>query len=100
MTFWDTEVLGISNMCRYCGLTHATACPRIEEIEYFQNGAVKRVKLRQLPEQQPSTVGSVIHPIGCRKGRYHDGECDPPEAFGCVIEHKHGSSEPCRTRDF
>jgi len=34
--------------CRYCGphIMHSGMCPKIEEIEYYQNGTVKRVKLR------------------------------------------------------
>jgi len=36
--------------CHYCGMIHATSviCPRIEEIEYYEHGGVKRVKLKDL----------------------------------------------------
>lgn len=32
--------------CTYCGAYHSAICPRIESIEYFPNGRVKRVVLR------------------------------------------------------
>lgn len=33
--------------CPYCNGNHnAEGCPRVEEIEYYPNGAIKRVKLR------------------------------------------------------
>ena len=41
--------------CAYCGGYHLTTCPRIEEITYHPNGAVKSVKLRpaNLPQENP-----------------------------------------------
>lgn len=44
-----------------------------------------------------SSNNRFIHAIGCRKGERHYGECDPPEAMDCRIEHLHGGSEPCDT---
>jgi len=32
--------------CPYCGGYHTGTCPMIEEIEYYPNGTVKKVKLR------------------------------------------------------
>jgi hypothetical protein len=32
--------------CRYCGAWHTGTCPRIEEIDYYPDGSIKRVKLR------------------------------------------------------
>ena len=35
-------------LCRYCDGTHHTEkCPRVEEIEYYPDGSVKWVKLRE-----------------------------------------------------
>lgn len=30
--------------CPHCGMTHATTCPKIKAIEYFEDGSVKRVE--------------------------------------------------------
>jgi hypothetical protein len=35
-----------TSVCGYCGEHHTMVCPRIQEIEYHQNGTVKRVVLR------------------------------------------------------
>ena len=29
--------------CHHCGMNHSGACPRVQEIEYHENGTVKRV---------------------------------------------------------
>lgn len=39
--------ISVTNTCRYCGSWHQGVCARIEEIEYFANGTIKRVKLRE-----------------------------------------------------
>jgi hypothetical protein len=31
--------------CNYCGSWHTGICPRVAEIEYYEDGTVKRVKL-------------------------------------------------------
>ena len=33
--------------CSYCGYIHNGTCPRIEEIEYYPDGIVKKVKFKQ-----------------------------------------------------
>ncbi len=35
-----------AEICPYCGASHAGACTRVEEVEYYPDGALKRVKLR------------------------------------------------------
>ena len=32
--------------CPYCGLYHQGTCPKIESIEYHQNGTVKKITFR------------------------------------------------------
>jgi hypothetical protein len=32
--------------CNYCGQTHTGTCPRVKAIEYWPDGTVKRVELR------------------------------------------------------
>jgi len=32
--------------CGFCNAYHTGVCPQIEEIEYHENGMIKRVKLR------------------------------------------------------
>ena len=35
-------------LCSYCGDTHhPEQCSRVEEIEYYSDGSIKRVKLRE-----------------------------------------------------
>jgi hypothetical protein len=42
-------------ICVYCdGEHHPQKCPRVEEIEYYPNQAIKRVKLREI---KPVTTG-------------------------------------------
>jgi len=40
------SITAVDESCSYCGSYHMGVCPRIEEIEYYPNGSVKRVKLR------------------------------------------------------
>lgn len=35
------------NNCRYCGNIHTGLCPLIKEIEYYPNGAIKKVILTE-----------------------------------------------------
>lgn len=42
-----TTSVYIDNTCSYCGYIHFGFCPRIEEIEYYPNGTIKRVRLRE-----------------------------------------------------
>jgi len=60
--------LNLWSTCTYCGYLHSGMCSRIEEIEYYENGTVKRVRLRDTSLNTDYT--SHIH--GCRKGlRYY-----------------------------
>jgi hypothetical protein len=34
----------LTKPCAYCGMRHATKCPLVRAIEYFENGLVKRVE--------------------------------------------------------
>jgi hypothetical protein len=44
------------NPCPYCGMTgHTGTCWRVKSIEYFPNGAVKRVELND-----GTTVASAV----------------------------------------
>lgn len=41
-----------SNNCPYCGAYwHSAICPRVEEIEYYPDGLIKRVKLRLIEDK-------------------------------------------------
>ena len=42
--------------CPYCAFLHEGACPRVEEMEYYPDGALKRVKLRQEEYTPPVTT--------------------------------------------
>ncbi len=33
--------------CKYCGKYHCSTCPRIESIEYYPNGTVKKIVFKQ-----------------------------------------------------
>lgn len=46
-----------AHACRWCGLIHKGTCHRVEEIEYFPDGTVKRVRFRG-DDDQPLTVPS------------------------------------------
>lgn len=39
----EISIIDIYPNCRYCGYSHDGVCPRVREIEYHQNGTVKRV---------------------------------------------------------
>ena len=43
--------------CGYCGNYHDGMCPRVEEIEYHNDGTVKRVKLRDPLMLPPYAAG-------------------------------------------
>lgn len=49
MTKQITTTIGTTQywiaLCRWCGYTHSGVCPRVKAIEYFPDGAVKRVEL-------------------------------------------------------
>ena len=49
--------------CPYCGYIHVggEVCPRIEEIEYYKNGQVKRIKLREV-DLSSSSVKAKAEP--------------------------------------
>lgn len=49
---WFDTATGLPvNRCTYCGkFCHDALCPRIVEIEYYENGALKRVRLRDSGE--------------------------------------------------
>lgn len=43
--------------CSYCGSHHpGTICPRVEEIEYHNDGTVRRVKLRPPSREEKKTT--------------------------------------------
>jgi hypothetical protein len=49
------------NKCIYCGNWHEGLCSRIAEIEYYEGGGIKRVRLRDwenlpLPQVVPGAV--------------------------------------------
>lgn len=44
--------------CEHCGVGHIGTCPRIKAIEYYENGSVKRVELRE-PETRIGTGGDA-----------------------------------------
>lgn len=45
---WSEDVTSIGiNTCQYCGCIHTGICSLVEEIEYFENGHVKKVKLKR-----------------------------------------------------
>ena len=45
----DSGATYVQVICPYCGASHQMAgvCPRVEEMEYYPDGAVKRVKFRE-----------------------------------------------------
>ena len=49
--------------CPYCGGYHMGMCPMIEEIEYYPNGMVKRVKLREESVDYGPQVNVTWHPL-------------------------------------
>lgn len=54
---FDLEQCYYVIICPYCdGGHHPEKCPRIEEIEYYPNRAIKRVKLR---ESKPIITGGL-----------------------------------------
>ena len=46
-------------LCPYCGAYHEGMCPRVEELEYYPDGTLKRVRLRQEPAQVEVAVSPV-----------------------------------------
>jgi len=50
--------------CPYCGLYHdlSSLCPSIEEIEYYENGSVKRVKMKSPNYPSDNRVTIEIKP--------------------------------------
>lgn len=42
MTVPSTMTVG--STCQWCGWYHETVCPRIRSIEYWQNGAIRKVE--------------------------------------------------------
>lgn len=58
MTTWVVDV----RLCPHCGLYHGPACPRIAEIEYYENGTIKRVRYHGQTEATApfgTTMGGV-----------------------------------------
>lgn len=45
MTVWVTDV----RHCPHCGLYHGPGCSRIAEIEYYESGAIKRIRYHGQP---------------------------------------------------
>ncbi len=42
------ETTGITrDICSYCGWIHDGICPRIEEIEYYPDGAIKKISFKK-----------------------------------------------------
>lgn len=50
-----TSTSDITNIpsCTFCGGYHSGVCSRVEEIEYFENGTIRRVKLRTYEPPPP-----------------------------------------------
>ena len=46
--------------CPYCAAQHAGTCPRVEEMEYYPDGALKRVKLREVQDIEVTTTYDVV----------------------------------------
>jgi hypothetical protein len=50
--------------CIHCGFYHAGVCPYVDEVEYHEDGSVKRVKYRSIPPtaktQEPLTDGKGV----------------------------------------
>jgi hypothetical protein len=44
--------------CQHCGMIHATTCPKIKAIEYYQDGSTKRIEFHDLV---PTVQG--VYPI-------------------------------------
>ena len=46
----------VAIMCQYCGGSHhPQQCPRVEEIEYYRSGAMRRVTLRPIRTEVSAT---------------------------------------------
>lgn len=44
----DTNTVSPEGQCPWCGpVWHSGMCPRVEAIEYHQNGTIKRVEFRE-----------------------------------------------------
>ena len=57
----DTTYVQIEPSCPYCAAYHEGVCPLVEELEYYPDGALKRVKLRsQAAEIPPQPRGLDI----------------------------------------
>ena len=47
----------VAIICPYCGHSHRVEqCPRVEEIEYYRSGVIRRVKLRPVLTEVSSTI--------------------------------------------
>lgn len=51
-----SETLYLQVSCPYCGASHAGVCPLVLEMEYYENGAVRRVKFIEPAERQQFKV--------------------------------------------
>jgi hypothetical protein len=54
--FGINELLAMPRQCGWCGMIHGPMCPRIQAIEYYPNGTVKRVEF----------ITIVLHPGSCK----------------------------------
>jgi hypothetical protein len=52
--------VGGSN-CTYCGGCHEGICPRVETVEFYENGSVKSVQLRELQTPVVLPDGEEMH---------------------------------------
>ncbi len=58
----------MSDNCKFCGVVHGVQCPAVKAIEYYENGAIKRVEYKTAPDFPPaSSYPYVIN------GRWYEG---------------------------
>lgn len=56
-TPWSSSAVSVPStsmgnyQCGHCGYIHGPICPRIKAIQYYPNGAVKRVEYNQEPSE-------------------------------------------------
>lgn len=56
-TYPASSTTYVAIICPYCGHSHRVEqCPRVEEIEYYRNGAIRRVMLRPILAEVRATV--------------------------------------------
>jgi hypothetical protein len=51
--------------CPHCGATHTTTCPKIKAIDYYPNGAVKRVEFKSAQDYPIIPQWQGPFPVTC-----------------------------------